>query len=736
MIGTGLDASVRRISTSYDALDRVEKVTNWDNAAVGSGSVVNEVQYEYEKFGVVKTIYEEHDGAVSTSTSEKVSFTYQLPTDGTTALRLESTTYPSGEKILEIYTAGMDATLSRPSGRDLEQTGADDELFRDAYLGMGRLVERTCGDTSTIWTLVGTDSPNQDNYIGLDRFARIDDLVVRNASTNLKRYLYEYNYRSQITVREDKVGNIYGYEIFDEIYDYDDLGRLIDAQRGSWNGSTMSSIGAHECWTLDRSGNADKYQSGTSATCTSNQETDWSFNKSNEITENVSTMNTYTYDNPGNLVEKEATEQMVFDAWGRLMVDDDDDNRANGVVATYEYDGLGQKIERRDSTGLPDTDYFYNGGWQLIEEQAVSDGSLLRWYVQGTQYIDDMVVRADGTTSSDFEFQVQDARFNVVARLDNTTAVVANYVFDAYGLPTQKSANYSSNQTISEDLHLFHGRAYHKDHAQYEFRRRWEDPELGTFVSRDPIGVWGGMASFGNGYGFGADDPGNRSDPSGLDPLPAPMPLRPLVVDTYPIGDWAPSVGPCYETVCCTFDYALAPEYSWHKRIEARCSCFDVNHDLCCQEAQRRSSIGRAAYLGYTSGPCPGETRPWYFSDHQSKKDNGIPVKIQDIPGRPPEVARPRTSDPCDRLAQHPPSSKKERCELCAECCFSRFVENPGARTAMIAGAPFGVNTYALCLENFCAKKLGCREHEQVSPPPIPENPGAVLKWVMREFGR
>ena len=47
-LGTGLDGAVRRISTTYDALDRPEKVTSYDNATVGSGNVVNEVQYEYD----------------------------------------------------------------------------------------------------------------------------------------------------------------------------------------------------------------------------------------------------------------------------------------------------------------------------------------------------------------------------------------------------------------------------------------------------------------------------------------------------------------------------------------------------------------------------------------------------------------------------------------------------------------------------------------------------------------
>lgn len=48
-IATGLDTSVRRIASTYDALDRPLKVTSVDNATVGSGTVQNEIQYEYDK---------------------------------------------------------------------------------------------------------------------------------------------------------------------------------------------------------------------------------------------------------------------------------------------------------------------------------------------------------------------------------------------------------------------------------------------------------------------------------------------------------------------------------------------------------------------------------------------------------------------------------------------------------------------------------------------------------------
>jgi hypothetical protein len=36
VLGTGIDGAVRRISRTYDKLDRVLKITSYDNATVGS----------------------------------------------------------------------------------------------------------------------------------------------------------------------------------------------------------------------------------------------------------------------------------------------------------------------------------------------------------------------------------------------------------------------------------------------------------------------------------------------------------------------------------------------------------------------------------------------------------------------------------------------------------------------------------------------------------------------------
>ena len=189
----------------------------------------------------------------------------------------------------------------------------------------------------------------------------------------------------------------------------------------------------------------------------------------------------------------------------------------SGYDTKYEYNGLHQKVLRDDSPTLVDTYYFYGSDGQLLQEnERESDGSvgdLIYWYVRGTQYVDDIVVRVDDAGTE--KYQVLDARNNVVTVLESSGAVDCRVLFDAYGTPTQISPDWSTVETITEDNHLFQGRQFLIDHAYYDFRARVLDPEVGMFLQRDPIGLWGDAANFGNAYAFLGNDPGNGFDPTG-----------------------------------------------------------------------------------------------------------------------------------------------------------------------------------------------------------------------------
>jgi RHS repeat-associated protein len=77
---------------------------------------------------------------------------------------------------------------------------------------------------------------------------------------------------------------------------------------------------------------------------------------------------------------------------------------------------------------------------------------------------------------------------------------------DPFGNPV------SVSETVTQPFR-FAGREYDGETGLYFMRSRYYDPQLGRFISEDPIGVAGGI----NPYEYAGNDPINRRDASGLD---------------------------------------------------------------------------------------------------------------------------------------------------------------------------------------------------------------------------
>ena len=136
-LGTDVDGTVRRISRTYEIRGMVESVTTYDNATVGSGSVVGEVKSEYNDFSQLVKEYQSQDGAVSPSTTPKVEYAYADGSDNT--IRRISQTYPDDREVEYDYgtAGGMNDILSRVEALVEGAT----EPVRYKYLGLGDIVE-------------------------------------------------------------------------------------------------------------------------------------------------------------------------------------------------------------------------------------------------------------------------------------------------------------------------------------------------------------------------------------------------------------------------------------------------------------------------------------------------------------------------------------------------------------------------------------------------------------------
>jgi len=91
--------------------------------------------------------------------------------------------------------------------------------------------------------------------------------------------------------------------------------------------------------------------------------------------------------------------------------------------------------------------------------------------------------------------------------------VVALYTMDAFGnvLEMTNGADYNSERASDVQPYHLTTKEYDPDSRLYYFHARWYDPEVGRYLSLDPIPRI-------NGYEFCGDNPARLTDPTGYQP--------------------------------------------------------------------------------------------------------------------------------------------------------------------------------------------------------------------------
>jgi hypothetical protein len=123
-LASGVDGAIRRLTATY-GVNGLTKLTSWDNAAVGSGAVVNEVELVYNEFGQIIEDRQSHAGAVVPASTPKVQ--YQYENGSANNVRLKKIIYPTTSKFLDLLygTAGQqDDILSRVKQLQFTQASA------------------------------------------------------------------------------------------------------------------------------------------------------------------------------------------------------------------------------------------------------------------------------------------------------------------------------------------------------------------------------------------------------------------------------------------------------------------------------------------------------------------------------------------------------------------------------------------------------------------------------------
>ena len=473
VLGGGVDGTVRRISRSYEVRGMLSKLTSWNNATVGSGSVVNEIEYAYDGFGLLTSEPQSHSGAVTGSTP-KVQYAYTNGADN--HARRTSVTYPDSTVVALDYGSAnaVDDVLNRIKQLKISTT----VLVDYSYLGQAvPVIANYSGQPGvelTYYTSGGSGDAG-DQYTGLDRFGRIIDQRWRKTSdsTDRERVKYGYDRASNRQWRQNTVAGT-GQ---DEFYTYDGLEQVKTLDRGTLTGNpptgTSGTPSWEEDWNYDPTGNwrgsSTAYLTKVSGSTTLNQNR--THNKANEITDITETTGTAwptpSHDAAGNLTQVPRplslgnSFDLKWDAWYRLV---EVKNTGGSVVATCGYDGAHRRVTK--VTGGNTRHYYYSDRWQVLEERLNALTTADRRFVWGVRHVDDLVLRDSGGTR---HYALSDALGSVTAIINTSATVQERYGYDGFGQPRYMDASFGSRGSSSYTWEtLFDGYRYDPESGLYQ----------------------------------------------------------------------------------------------------------------------------------------------------------------------------------------------------------------------------------------------------------------------------
>jgi RHS repeat-associated protein len=456
-LATQTDARSKTGTYTYDALNRVTGLTYSDQTITytydGGTNQKGRLTGISDGSGSTSWSYDLHGRVTSRQqtvggTTHTVGYSYD------SAGQLQSLTLPSGNVITYGYLSGKIDSLTL--------NGTTTILSDVLYQSFGPTSGWTWGNSTLAVREYDTDG-------------KVTDID----SAGLKTYSYDDAFRiTDITdAANSSLSQSYGYDLLD---------RLTSATGTSLNQS----------WTYDANGNRLTEGGGAASTYTISSTSNRLSSVSGALTR------TYTYDAAGNITG-DGTATFTYNDAGRMV-----SATKASVTTTYALNALGQRV--RKTTSSVSTYFAYDEDGHLIGEYDNSGG-----LIQETVWLEDVpvaVLKPNGSGGVNV-FYIHTDHLDTPRRISRPSdnAVVWRWDSDPFG-------STAANEDPDADTNLFAfslrfpGQYFDPETGLHYNYFRDYDSQVGRYVQSDPIGLEGGV----NTYGYVDGNPLSFSDPFGL----------------------------------------------------------------------------------------------------------------------------------------------------------------------------------------------------------------------------
>ncbi len=174
----------------------------------------------------------------------------------------------------------------------------------------------------------------------------------------------------------------------------------------------------------------------------------------------------------------------------------------SGPTVNYKYDGLGRRIQRTTTAGANER-YVYDSRDALVDLNA--DWSVATTYLNGPG-IDNHLRQTSATTG--VSYFLNDHMGSTATLTDASGNPVEQESYDSFG----------NSAGSARTRYGYTGRERDSDTGMLYYRARFYDPQVGRFISEDPIGFRGGDVNL---YAYVKNHPLGSIDPAGTEILSA-----------------------------------------------------------------------------------------------------------------------------------------------------------------------------------------------------------------------